>query len=170
MGERDLTAAIKAELSKDQVQIALFVEMIFDSGALRLWSGIGDRILNGNTFNGAGQFGKIDRIEESAGDIKAAGITLSLSGIPANLRALAEDEDCQGRPVNVWLGFFDSDWTLIANAVKLNGYLMDYPIIEEGGSTCTITVFCESILADLERPKVRRYTHEDQQDLYPGDM
>ena len=38
------------------------------------------------------------------------------------------------------------------------------------GATATITVNAESRLADWDRPRVRRYNHEDQQIDYPGDM
>jgi hypothetical protein len=169
MGERDLTALIKAELSKDQVYPGLFVEMLFDGGAFRAWSGMRDFPLNGNVFVAVGHFGKLDSIQESAGDVKAAGVALSLSGIPSELLSLVLDEDCQGRPVNIWLAFFDSNWQLVNDAIKLNGYAMDFPTIDEGGETATITINAESILADLERPRISRYNHESQIALFPDD-
>jgi len=187
MGERDVTAPVKAELSKGVVYPALFVEMLFDGGTLRLWSGYGDRLFGGSddsseiveattkanphTFTGSGTMGTISAIQENAGDVRAAGVQLSLSGIPSDMLALTltDTEPVQGRPCTIWIAFFDPNWVLIADAVKLNGYQMDYSTIDEGGDTCKITVFAESILADLERPRVRRYTHEDQQALYPGD-
>lgn len=169
MGERDITSAVKAELAKDNIQLGLFAEMIFDGGPLRLWSGIGDKLLNGNVYSGVGDLGKVDRIEENAGDVRAAGIALSLSGIPSSMIAAVLLENFQGRPINLWLGLFDPGWNLIGNAIKLNGYKLDYPTIDEGGETCTITAFAESILTDLERPRVRRYTDEDQRNLYPND-
>ena len=36
--------------------------------------------------------------------------------------------------------------------------------------TATITLNCESRLIQLERPKNRRYTHEDQQERLTGDL
>lgn len=172
MGERDLTAAVKAELSKGVVYPALFVEMLFDGGPLRLWSGFGDLTFNGNVFTGSGTLGKIDTIQENAGDVRAAGVALSLSGIPTEMIALTltDTEPPHGRPCTIWLAFFDSNWALIADAIELNGYELDKYDIEESGETCTITVFAESILADLERPRVRRYTHEDQIALFPDDL
>lgn len=47
-------------------------------------------------------------------------------------------------------------------------YRMDTMEIE-AGSTATIVVRAESRLADWDRPRVRRYTDEDQQTLYSGD-
>jgi hypothetical protein len=170
MSERNLTAAVLAEIEKSQVQLALLVEIIFDGGPLRLWTGLGPFIFQGNTYTGVGNLGGIDRIEESASDVRAAGVAFTLSGIPSEFLSLVLQEQFQGRPTRIWLQLFDINWAPIDNAIMLNAYRLDYPVIEEGGQTSTITVYAESILADLERPRVRRYTHEDQQIDYPGDM
>ena len=39
---------------------------------------------------------------------------------------------------------------------------MDVMTLQESGETCTIALTAESRLIDLERPRVRRYTAEDQ--------
>jgi hypothetical protein len=38
------------------------------------------------------------------------------------------------------------------------------------GETAAVTVRLENRMADWERPRVRRYTDEDQQRAYPGDL
>ena len=38
------------------------------------------------------------------------------------------------------------------------------------GETATVSLTVESRLADLERPRARRYTDSDQQAEYPGDL
>jgi len=170
MGSRDLTTAVKNELDKAGLQLGLFVEIIFDSGPFRVWSGLGNMTLGGNVYSGIGTLGRIDKIEESATDIRASGVALTLSGIPSALLAQTLTENYQGRQATIWLVMFDSAWQIIADPVVLNVYRLDYPQIEEGGETCSITVFAESILADLERPRVRRRTHEDQIALHAGDL
>jgi len=47
---------------------------------------------------------------------------------------------------------------------------LDVPEIDDNGQTATITISYESRLVDLERPRERRYTHEDQQIDYSGDL
>ncbi|MFZ8993149.1 MAG: hypothetical protein ACO20L_10805, partial [Candidatus Puniceispirillaceae bacterium] len=42
---------------------------------------------------------------------------------------------------------------------------MDVMTIAEEGETCTITLTAESRLIDLERPRLRRWTSEDQKSL-----
>lgn len=167
---RDLTAAVEAELDKNEVRLGVFVEIIFDGGSFRAWSGLGDRSLNGNIFMGVGNMGGISSIEESAGDVRASTVALTLSGIDVSLLSIALQEEFQGRPATVWLQMFDIDWGAIDDPVQLNKFRCDYPVIEKGGETFSITVYADSILVDLERQRVRRYTHEDQQTLYPGDL
>jgi hypothetical protein len=169
MGERSLTTAIRAEVAKGNIQFALFVEMIFDGGTVRLWTGYGNFTLNSHVFTGAGHLGKISAVEETVGDVRANGVAFTLSGIDVPTIALCLTEHFQGRPATVWLAFFNSDWVIIPDAVQIFKGRMDYPIIEKGGETASITVYVESRLIDLERPRVRRYTAEDQQQLHPGD-
>ena len=57
MGERTLTAAVKAEVDKSLVRAALFVELVLDSTTLRLWTGTGSFTLGGNPFTGVGTYG-----------------------------------------------------------------------------------------------------------------
>lgn len=169
MSERTLTTAVKAELTKGNIQIAVFVECVFDGGPLRLWTGMGNFTLNGNVFAGVGSLAGISAIQESADDIRAAGVVLSLSGVPSSLISLILTEHFQSRPATIWLAFFTSAWALIPDAVNLFTGRMDYPVLEDGGDTAKISVYVESELVDLERPRVRRFTHEDQWELYPGD-
>jgi hypothetical protein len=53
--------------------------------------------------------------------------------------------------------------------MQIFGGRMDAATVELG-TICTITVTAESRLVDWERPRVRRYTHEDQQAAWPEDM
>jgi len=42
--------------------------------------------------------------------------------------------------------------------------------IVENGETAEVSLTGESRLIDLERPRVRRWTSEDQKSLYSGDL
>ncbi len=46
---------------------------------------------------------------------------------------------------------------------------LDVAVIDDTGESCKISVSYEDRLVDLQRPRERRYTHEDQQIDYPGD-
>ena len=65
-------------------------------------------------------------------------------------------------------GFTDNvliDSPLIAFAGR-----MDEPTIDIDGATCKITLNCESRLLDMNIAVDRRYTQEDQQMTWPGDL
>lgn len=178
MSERDLTAAIKSEVGKDAVNLALFAELLFGNyvdgvfvltGAVRLWSGLGPITFRDEQYIGVGDLAAISSIQESADDIKAVRLAMSLSGLSKSLLAACMTEHTQGRPASLWLGFFDANWQLIPDEILLFKGRMDYPDFTKTGETMTITINAESHLIDLERPRVRRYTDADQQELHPGD-
>jgi hypothetical protein len=41
--------------------------------------------------------------------------------------------------------------------------------MDEQAETATVSISYEGRLIDLERPRARRYTHDDQQIDFPGD-
>lgn len=141
------------------------VELFFDSGTVRLWNGIGDLTFNSNTYSGTGQFLNVSQIEESA-EIGAKGVTLSLSGVSSTILSYALTENYQYRNINIHVGSIDNG---TVDSYQIFSGRMDVMTIEEQGQTCAIQLSAENRLIDLERPRVRRYTSEDQKSLYSGD-
>jgi hypothetical protein len=41
--------------------------------------------------------------------------------------------------------------------------------IQEDGQTATVSLQVENVLIDLERPRTRKYTDEEQRKRFPGD-
>ena len=165
---RTLTAGVAAAVQGDFIASAV-VEMLFDSGAVRLWTGIGDLVFAGDTYTGAGTFGDITPIQESAA-LRANGITLTFSGASQALIDIAKDESVQGRTVNVWYAVFDANHALIADPFQAFAGFADAIQISDGGAESVITLTAENDLVDLKRPLERRYyTDEDQQREFPGD-
>lgn len=116
---------------------------------------------------GLGNMGSIDAIQEG-GELQMYGCTLTLSGIPSEYINLAFGHDYQGRPATIWLAPLTSDYQIISDpAIAFLGR-MDVMNVEIG-ETATITVSIESKLVDWERPRVRRYNHEDQITRFPND-
>lgn len=171
---RDLDTATAAAVQGDTLAPIAMVALGFDSGAVRLWSGIGELSWDGHVWYGAGSLGRISPIEETA-EIRAVGVQLELSGIPVEAEAedgrtileIANDEDWQGRSADIYYAVLDGR-SFVGQPAKLFGGLMDTMTLIEG-SMATIIVSCESKQIDLERAKVRRYTAEDQRSEFPGD-
>ena len=168
MADRSITAGVLAEVTAPSFYPAIFIELDFSSGFSRLWTGSGDITWDTKTWNGAGQVGKISKVEETQRSI-ASGISFQLSGIdPANL-SIALSEYYQGRSAKVWLGFLDANGDVIPDPIGPFAYRMDTMEIDKGADTSTITINAENELIDLKKPRIRRYTDQDQQIEYAGD-
>jgi len=166
---RTLAAAVATAVADDNIRAAVLTYFNFDSGVIRFWTGIGPLVWSGDTFTGAGSLGGIGAIEETT-EIKATGLTFTLSGIPSSLITIALDEDYQGRACTCWIAFFDSNWALITDPVQVFSGRMDTMALSDDGENATIVVAAENRLVDLDRPNNVLYmTNNDQQALYPGD-
>jgi hypothetical protein len=161
---RDIATVIQNALGDDVIEPFFAVDLGFDSGTLRLWTGIGSKIINGEEYVGAGNFLQISEMQETA-EIQAAGATLTLSGIPSEILSLALTEPYQQRPARIYFGLVGEE----ADMAEVFTARMDQMTIEEGPETCTVQLTIENILVDLERARVLRYTNNDQQSRFPGD-
>lgn len=173
MTARSLTAGMLTAIAAGTVRPALFFEGVYDSGGsdayLRLWTGVGSISWNGHTWVGGGEQLGISQLEETR-DVKAVGFTVTLSGMPSSLVAIALASVRQGRAGTLWLGCFDASNALIADPYQLQKGRFDIVVIEDAGETCTIAAQYESRLVDLERPRERFYTSEDQYLDFAADL
>lgn len=170
---RAVTAAALTEAAGEAPRALLLAELDFPSGFVRVNSS--DRSIffdsaaggGDEEFKGVGELGAVSPIGET-GELQASGLELSLSGIdPDNITAAFEN--AQGRPGKVWLGFLDADYALVADPVLMFSGRIDNVTVELG-QTGTVRVALENRLVAWERPKIRRYTNEDQQQRFAGDL
>ena len=147
---------------------AFFLDLEFTGGYLRFWSGVGDFAWGGNTYLGAGHVLSITNIMETA-EIKAAGISMTLTGVPASIISTVLSESRQGKTVKIYLGFLNSSRALVATPETVFDGRLDVPTIELSGDSATVSITAESRLIDLERIKAGRFTDKDQQARYSGD-
>jgi len=145
------------------------VEMYFTSGYVRVWSGLGQLTWNSVTWEGVGNLGTFEPLAETQ-DFVANGANLRLSGIPSDMIAIALGQHYQGRPASIYFGAMDSAGAVIVDPVKIYAANMDTMEIDEQGETCSIIIRIESEAVSLKRAREWRYTHEDQQIDYPGDL
>ena len=168
MGGRDISAENIEASTASQVVAAIFLEMVFDSSSVRLNSTPLSLTFDGNTFLGVGNLGKISAMEEGS-TTKARGIEVSISGIDTLLLAAALQDEYQGRDATVWIGFLDPDHVFVDDPLIIFKGRMDVMKVAALGVTAELSLSIESRYADLERPRIRRYTNEDQQERWPGD-
>lgn len=166
---RNLSAGVISEITSADLSPFLLFEGVFASGTLRVWSGVGDLSWNSYTWSGVGSLASVSSVNESS-DTSAQGITVSLSGIPSSLVSLFLGDVRQGSAGKVYLGFMNDSNQVISSPYMLFEGRLDVPAMEESGETAVISITYESRLIDLERPRESRYTDEDQQREFSGDL
>lgn len=165
---RSLSNDVVTEINSAETQPILLFEGEFISGFFRAWSGFGDLSWGGFTWQGAGTLMGISPIDETA-EVSAQGITVSLSGIPSGMLSLVLSDVQQNAPGKVWIGFLNNG-AVIADPVLLFEGRLDVPSIDDSGETASISITYESRLIDLSRPRVSRYTDEEQKREFPSDV
>jgi hypothetical protein len=165
---RTLPAALATELSATELKPFYAVEMLFDSGTVRFWTGYGEITANGEEWAGSGTIMGITNSNEST-DLSANGMTISFSGLESSFVAIALTENYRGRLIKIYLGCLDSTNQPVSNMYQLFAGRMDVMTINEDGQTASITISAENVLIDLERARMRKYTDEEQRKRFPGD-
>lgn len=169
----------------------VFAGSVIQAGPLYLWTGLGDLVVGSTTYSGTGNMLQISEVTETA-DLRAAGATITLSGVPSETVSLALQEPYHGRECRIKFGILDAnqnktlnedgeailleDTSDIDNSVGtvsllidlFTGY-MDVMDITEDPETCVIALKVENKLIDLQTRKTRRYTSEYQKNLFPND-
>tara|TARA_R100000988_G_scaffold100173_2_gene70301 strand:+ start:519 stop:1421 length:903 start_codon:yes stop_codon:yes gene_type:complete len=105
---RGLDSTYRALARSDLIAPAVLVEALFDSGQIRFWTGLGDLVVGGVTYNGAGELLSISPTSETQ-NVRANGAQIGLTGISSALVSIALNEPCQGRPVSIKMIFLPSD-------------------------------------------------------------
>ena len=149
---RTVPAALLTALDGDEIEVFYAVDLAFDSGNMRLWTGYGDKTINSQTYTGTGDLLTIDGLEE-ASDLSARGTTLTLNGLDSTIITYALTEEYQGRLVTIY-------WGVGTNTVEVFSGYMDKMTIQDAAESATISLTVESRLIALERANVRRYTRE----------
>ena len=170
---RSITTAFKNAIKSSVVRPLLAVELEFSTGTLRFWNGYGDLTMtaggSSNTFTGLGDLMGVSAIAESD-QVEAIGASLSLTGIKSSFISTALTGNYTNRNASIFLGVFDTSKSVIADVYTLFKGKMDIMKIDEGPESATITLNLENRLIALDRPLNRRFTHEDQQERFSGDL
>ena len=164
---RQLTESVAEALQSDNVPLLVLVQLDFASGTVRVCNAGYSFEWDGHVWTGLGNMGGISAVSEGE-DLEMYGVTLTLSGVPPELIAVALGSGYQGRPATIWLAPLDSEYRLINDpSIIFKGRMDTMPI--EVGAQASIQLTVESRLVDWERPRDRRFNHPDQIAEYPAD-
>lgn len=171
---RNLATNIQNEATAREASPFYAASLRYDSNPVHVWSGYGDLLFDGDgdgsdeTFKGVGKLGSVSEVHE-ASEIRATSFDMQLSGVPSDTLDDALTVDYQNRICEVFFGFVDEDVQLVANPLTIFLGFINTQTIEDNGETSTISVRVTSRLADLKKPRIRRYTNEDQQQEFSSD-
>lgn len=166
---RDVTTALRNETISVSLSPILLASFDFQTSPVRVWSGYGTITYAGLTYAGLGELGSVSPIEETT-DVRANGVSFQLSGVPSSLISTAMGDSYHGRAVKLYFGALSPTMALVVNPYQVFSGRMDAVEIDDGPETATIRISAESSLIDLQRNRERRFTHEDQQIMFPGDL
>ncbi len=160
---RAVPIAILEAFLRPEIAPFFAVEMLFDTEPLRIWTGQGDRVIAGYTYLGVRDLLAVAGLEETS-DLSARAASLTLNGLSGQIKSIALGEPFQGRLCRVLCGDRSVD-----DAIELFSGPMNTMDIDDGKEAVNVTITVDSRLVLLEQSSNRRYTHESQQSLYPGD-
>lgn len=123
---------------------------------------------NGHRWVGLGNFGKITAVEEDA-ELKMTGISITISGIPTTVRINTVLREYVGKICIVYVAPIDEQYLIAEPIVVFKGKI-DVIGMEYGNETFSINMTVESQMAEWKRSRISRFTNEDQQIRYPGDL
>ena len=158
---------IIAALSAGELWPAFFVTITFASTTAYLWSGIGSITWNGHTWTGIGSLMGLSTMEDGS-TVEARGITITVSGLDPALLSDCMTEFQLGLPASVILGFYAAGALISTPIVSWSGRT-DQPTIDIADQA-SIAINCENRLIDMNVAVDRRYTNQDQQMTWPGDL
>lgn len=165
---RSLPAALATQFAADELKPFYAVELGFDSGTLRFWTGLGEITANSVTWDGAGMVLSISSPNEGI-DLSADGITISFAGLDTSIIGVVLTQNYRNRSAKVFIGALDATNQPVSDLYQVFAGRIDIMSIEEDGQTATVVMSVENVLIDLERPRSRKLTDEEQRKRFFDD-
>ncbi|GHC02164.1 hypothetical protein [Cerasicoccus arenae] len=185
---RELDSAFLAALESTggaALRPVLFVRLNIESlsgdslvaDPILLWNGYGDftpatasdAAFDGETFLGNGWLQSIGEIEETLA-VEVSEVSLAFTGLADDLVTALMTKRYKNRPAYVWLGLLNDVGELAAPPARIFTGRMDTFSLPDSPSESSIELTLVGHLVDPQRPKAVRYTHTEQQRLFPGDL
>lgn len=156
------------EADKESVSLFVAIAMVFASGTVRAWSGVGDLSFGGNTYAGVGDFGSVSAHDEQLSLVANSKI-FRLSGVDPAIVAESDFDSSFGRSVTEYIGFITAAGQLLATPeINWEGRIDSCRRVD--GASPVIEVTAEFRLIVIDSADGWRYTHEHQQQFFPGDF
>ena len=110
------TQSIINDLASGHVEMGFAVEIMAPSAPVRVHTGVGEVVINGELYLGLGSLGSISP-SKSDGSTSPKDITLSLALIDSSMLALALNEKMVGSPVQIVMFTYGADGQVKSHAM-----------------------------------------------------
>lgn len=164
---RDISATNLAEINAAHLYEVVLVKFEFDT-PVYVHSGVGSISYGGNTYLGVGSFGSLTAPREQE-QVTPASINLVLDGITSAHITEALDSGNLYDPVTVYVGYRQDDGTLVDDPWVLWKGWYEYASISLGAESA-VNITCQHDLSILSEKAGDRYSDEDQQSKFTGDV
>ncbi len=172
---RDISTLNQNATLAKVVRPILFARFDFSTGVQRFHTEIGPRtathpIFGSEVYTGIGDFGGITAdITESISQAPQA-VKFGLTGVKASFVNLALTDDYHRRDAETMFGFDDENAVLLDDPVILWSGFMDKVDINLAENRGEMTLTCESRATNLKDSSDLRFSDEDLQAAFPGDL
>lgn len=164
------SSANEAEADKEHYLMFLAVDFEFASGHAYFWSGVGEITFGGNTYLGMGTLASVSSTTDRVA-LSPETKTYRISGAEIDPAAVSEaDIDSSfGKSVVEYFGFINPNTGKLLDTPEINFEGEISNIRRMDGAEPFIEVNAEDRMIMLERTDDWRFTHEHQQEWFPGD-
>lgn len=146
--------------------IGYALELDLPGDVVRVHTGVGELLIDGDTYLGMGELGGVGSIE-SVGDDKPAQLTASLSGVPGRLMTAAFQAQSRGAAATLYVLVFNEDGQLRRVEAGFIGIIVGYRV--QSGESNVISITMADEFETYEQPWYRFWTDESHQQEQSGD-
>jgi hypothetical protein len=164
---RDISATNVAQIDAAHLHEVVLVKLEYDT-PVYVHSGVGTITFETNDYLGVGNLGSLSAPREQE-QVTPASIQLTLDGITTGNVTEALDSGNLYDPVTIYVGYRQDDGTLVDDPWVLWKGWYEYASISLGEESA-VSVTCQHDLSILNEKKGDRYSDEDQQSKFTGDV
>ena len=160
------TQSIINDLASGHVEMGFAVEIMAPSAPVRVHTGVGEVVINGQLYLGLGSLGSISP-SKSDGSTSPKDVTLSLALIDSSMLALALNEKMVGSQVQIIMFTYGADGQVKSTAVAFAGKITSVSAVT--GDENTVSYSCANELEGWQSICSWRYTEDGHLLRYPDD-
>lgn len=164
---RTISATNVTELTSASNTAVILVKLEYGT-PVYVHSGTGTLTYDGDDYTGVGDYGGISGAGERE-ELAPSNLTLSLTGITAAHVTEALDSGSYGDAITIYQGYLDENLTLVDDPWVVWSGQYEYASIGIGKQSA-VQITVKHDLASLDEKDGGRYTDEDQQTRFSGDV